>query len=594
MSTRYSTTRMLQNSAPAVTQRKRGFTVLEVLVAMFILLVGGLAILNIFPPALRVIRGSENREIAISMTQSKLETYANEPATIPDATYNDDGTGVWSEALTTTAPFQPIAATGTRLRNKSLPSAPADFNNSSLDRFKRIVGERHRVLKYTIGGSDRFYVLTNFSYQQNSVSLSVEDEVEGVTADVNGQLDFSNATLASTGAVYNDAVNNNPTLPPSLSFSNSPSPTSYYVSYRWLEDFDNNATNDVVQGVSDEKQYLTPADLVLHQRERAKTPNFANRVVAGLVKVKIKRQAGVSFNLLDTIYIGDVSRSTLTGFVPLTGVSEGQEITVDYSVQGWNWLINDSFSDTATSKDAALLAPVPVDNARDIKLPVSTLRTSPGLSPFNSLVYFTTPTLPVAVPPVIPQPQIGFWDGNANGAVLNVSSSSATVNVYSNNNANTPRIRSAYQTSRNWTNQISVAAKSYLPFDNDVAARPINEREPWREYSWTPGVAGNATIYFRASEAGKTVLVSFRYAGGLVSNQVVPIERDIKPVNNVFGVVGAVPTAQAVLMLPNGSATANATAILSVRGASIRSRTAWIENNNYVQEIKEDYRPLTD
>ena len=46
--------------APAASRRSprsNGFTVLEVLIALVVLLIGGLAILNLFPPALNVIRG---------------------------------------------------------------------------------------------------------------------------------------------------------------------------------------------------------------------------------------------------------------------------------------------------------------------------------------------------------------------------------------------------------------------------------------------------------------------------------------------------------------------------------------------------------
>ena len=585
--TRQSQTRQRQT-------RRAGFTVIEVLVAMFILLVGGLAILNIFPPALQVIRGSENREIAISMTQSVLERYSNQPDTIPDAIYSDNGNGVWTDAGN-------VAVAGTRIRNNSLPNAPANFANSALDRFKRIVGERHRVLEdrtVLAGGVGTPFVLSNFS-QTGTPLFYVEEEIVGVkvsgppqtgTDPLNGTLDFRNARLqsdetvsladAQISAQIADGVGAGERDWDNVDSSGNPLNLRYYVSYRYLE-----GTN--VAGVEDERVDI-PANNRVFQ-SRALTPRA---IVAGEISMRVRIPIIAPLTLtpaessIGYLRLRDGAgniQDALGRFVNVNDI-----VSVDYTVADWRTLVFDFDTSTSTSKN---LPPVALTDFRDIKLPVSALNNQPfyamlfnktttGLTPQSGAIgqWRTLPLLPV--PPV-----------------RDVSNLSATLGVAAGTN---PQARISYQTSRGWAQQVSVAAKNYYPF---VLNRPIGEREQWREYSWTAGAATGQNIYFRASEAGKTILVTFKINASIVTNQVVPVARDLVdaglPTAKVpISVNGFVPNAttkisQAVLLDRNGVAIP-ATAILSVRGASIRSRTAWIENNNYVQEVKEDYRPLTD
>ncbi len=570
--------------------RRAGFTVIEVLVAMFILLVGGLAILNIFPPALQVIRGSENREIAISMTQSVLERYSNQPDTIPNAIY-DQNVGTATEFVG--------AVAGTRNRNFALPSenTTAAFNASALNGFKRIVGERHRVLEdrtVLAGGVGTPFVLSNFS-QAGTPSFYTEEEIVGVrvqsgpllnpTLPPNGTLDFSNARLRSDETVSLSRTQNRTLLADGsgageLDWDNAA--LRYYVSYRYLE-----GTN--VAGVEDERIDLStnPTNRVF--QSRALIPKA---IVAGEISMRVRipiiatltlTPAESSIGYLRLRNGAGTIQDALGRFVNVNDI-----VSVDYTVADWRSLVLDFDTSTLTSKN---LPPVALTDFRDVKLPVSALndepfyamlfnKTTTGLTPQSGAIgqWRTLPLLPV--PPV-----------------RDVSNLSATLGVAAGTN---PQARISYQTSRGWAQQVSVAAKNYYPF---VLNRPIGEREQWREYSWTAGAATGQNIYFRASEAGKTILVTFKINASIVTNQVVPVARDLVdaglPTAKVpISVNGFVPNAttkisQAVLLDRNGVAIP-ATAILSVRGASIRSRTAWIENNNYVQEVKEDYRPLTD
>ena len=577
MSTRNVTTRKwlpAQRSAQVVL-RKRGFTVLEVLVAMFILLVGGLAILNIFPPALRVIRGSENREIAISMSQSKLETYANEPETIPYAIYNgDDATGAFFDAN--------VAVAGTRIRNFSLPrentqaafeaSALSNLNNAG---FRRIVGERHRVLA---NPGNSLSVILNHAYA-GVPNFFVEENIVGVKTSNFGVLDFTDARLESDETItLSDTTN-----PATLSTSTTPrnwrnSTLQYYVSYRYLE-----GTN--VAGVEDERIDLSTSttNRLFQNRGSITQPITQPIVVAGEIAMRVRIP-------LRIVSAATVVAFPQTGYVNLPSSSAaaftcndeiGRPIvansflSIDYTVSDWRSLVLDFDTSTPTSKTLPLIAGT---DFRDIKLPVSVLSNQPLYAMlFNKTTTGLTPQ----------SGAIGQWSTTPAPPVFDVNNLSATIGVVSGTN---PQARISYQTSRGWAQQISVAAKTYYRFD---LARGAAEQERWREY-WSSG----SSLYFHPSEAGKTVLVTFRNGTTTITNQVTPIGRDLQPApaDPLFvGFLAAPVNRVAVATLTNASGVSiTPSAILSVHGASIRARTAWIENNNYVQEIKEDYRPLTD
>ena len=64
-----------------------GFTLVEVVVALAIFVVGALAIIQIFPPALNVVRGSERRTVAANMSRSRVAALEERHQIAPDAIY---------------------------------------------------------------------------------------------------------------------------------------------------------------------------------------------------------------------------------------------------------------------------------------------------------------------------------------------------------------------------------------------------------------------------------------------------------------------------------------------------------------------------
>ena len=59
--------------------QKKGFTLVEVLVAVFILAVGISAVLVIFPSGLRVARSSKMATVAVYLAQEKIEEIISQP-----------------------------------------------------------------------------------------------------------------------------------------------------------------------------------------------------------------------------------------------------------------------------------------------------------------------------------------------------------------------------------------------------------------------------------------------------------------------------------------------------------------------------------
>ena len=554
-------------SSTRTSARSSGFTVIEVLVALVILLIGGLAIMNLFPPALNVIKGSENREIAMAQVKGALARYTNDSASIPDAIY--DNTGVNDD----------VAVEGSRSRNASLPNTllESDFNLSALGHFKHIVGERHKVLTYTETGSTpvtRKFVLLNYAYS-GTPSVSVADSIEGVRVDNTGKLDFSDATKASDDSQF------------------TPVAGFYYASYSFQPRISAGPppTYGPLQSVIDEP--VSTASLSSMQVFQGTTNA---KVVSGPVTLQVftNRPAPAAQPT-------DDPNAPFRGFLFVdSNLASGQEVVVDYNVLDWRWLMEDTSATVATNKsNPPLSAPAPA-TARDVKLAVPFLGTPSAASAALSgrALYTLTMPAPNSQGQLSVNPRFGQWTGTAGtvgtDVVLDVSSASATYDIADNAGVAmiAPRVRTSYWASHGWAQQLSVAASSYYQYD---AARATNgfPQEPWREYAWSgAGTSDSNTLYFHASEAGKTIMVSFLNGTNKVANQIVTIGSRIKnaPASVPSGFGSKV--AEAILAESNGDPAGTVTALTSVRGVSVRARTAWQQGSDYTQEVAEMYRPL--
>jgi type II secretory pathway pseudopilin PulG len=599
------------------------FTLVEVAVALAIFVLGALAILRIFPPALGLVRGSENRSTAGRMSRSTVSAYelrkAEPPLAIVASTAGSTFSQNWVDFR---SPITNQALTQTGGVNRAtLPAGPTDdITQTTLGQFKRIVGEIQVVRRGTddpAGNPGGFpYVVTKFPYT-GSVEVYTEDEIEGVRVRADGYLDFSNATLASDGSSIAESAplpavfttNNLPT-PPAESFRAG---ATFYVSYRWAQHV---LPTPLPPTPSKRLQGVVEEPIKMEQTNALWTPAYGRvrfydpdadsvgDVLPGAVKVRVRKFLGTGVSTGLEPRVGLVHMDQPSPAPPLA--IPGQLVSLDYDVTDWRNIVVDETPSRKTDPQN-----VTADTQWNVLSPMRNIDAESGI-----FTLFARPNpAPNTSAPVL---GLATWNDTASspgvGArVLDVNTAAGRVTY------DIPRVdagdpipaaptRTVFRGLDGWAHQLSVAARSYYPFSG--GATPYHPREPWREYLWyeqqagaTPGT--NAALYFQASEAGKLVMVSYQYDGPggtrTVSGAIVPISGDLVHPSGIAG-PGALNTmapasgdlAPAQLLQANGQPlpASQLRAVLSVQGVSVTARTAWVENGRYTQVVTKGYRPL--
>jgi prepilin-type N-terminal cleavage/methylation domain-containing protein len=544
---------MMNISTPR--SRRSGFTLMEVAIALAIFVFGALAIVQIFPPALGVIRNNESRVAATQLGETMLARATGKPESVPDAIFEQDSTITASDN-----PYQwsdlPAALVGTPTKNNSLPAGvlPIDLDASALGRFKFIDGERHTVRN---NGTDKWVLLNHPVEQGSTVWVEQEEEIQGVQIDEDGKLNFAYAT-DSNGQPFRSPTVTDPVQPPAN--KDSSDNVTYYVSYKWIE-------NGVTHGVIDDP-------LVVPELSWTGTDGIVavgvihtdDRIIPGSVKVRYRQRLG------STVLNG---QSASAGFYDVTdgqvvdassnpvNLTAGKTYRFSYTAADWRWLVD----------DGGVASP-----SGTVQLPVKNLEEQPVWSVRTGIGNASTPLVAPA----------SLTDADRkNGTVP-----SGTLSGF--------RYRTVYRALDGWAQQLSVAAKSYIPYlDSRPASSP---REHWREYFHA---AGDNKLIFHPSEAGKSVLISYVTTAGVTVNDVVlsidNIETSSVPDPGFFGTYkdnGVTRTndkvAYAVITdLAGNPVTAGAVgSILSVQGLSIQARTAWQNADRYNQVIVPAYRTL--
>ncbi len=561
------------------TSRRGGFTLIEVAIALAIFVFGALAIIRIFPPALGVIQNSGDQLTAVSFNRSTLARFARQPELVPDALYDTNPANGWRDNLVG-------SVAGTPRRNNSLPlgtiqNVDLEYNQSALGHFRNIVRERHTA---TANG----VVLTQYPFENNTATgvapiIFQEDEVTGVRMRIladgtlDGSLDFSESRLASTNAVFSTTV-----APPDTHSYDPAAPgtvgnTTFYVSYRWLEDLIPLTPPDDprISATTDEPIVYTidPTDdpnpkTVQGQRRTAGT---AITLVEGEVSVRFRRvipsPTGPDIN-------GDVGRLVL---------APNQRVSIDYRVRDWRWMVYDGVptvqpeNGTATQRAINL----PVRSLDETKTPFAfTLFPSqnPTVPPENSTTLESDPPEPN---PPTPSDRMKRKTGQI---IFDLS----TIPVTTPPTA--PNARAVYWTLDNWAQQLSVAASNYKLSYTTASSNPP---EPWRDCVLN---LSGTILYFKPSEAGKTVLVTYSYreAGAAedtqIDGRILTINDDLISLpGSSFAVGGRVSRLE--LTAINGlPLTTPVTSIRRIQGVSIEARTAWLDGNRFSQASTVGYR----
>lgn len=531
--------------------RRAGLTLIEVAIAMVVFVIGALAIIQIFPPLLGAIQNSESRTVAARLADSTLSRLNDDPKLVPDAIYNavyDSGKDKYELSSTGSS------VTGTASLNQSLPDTAQGFNSSALSQFKRIVGERHTVLRGATGTPD--FVLTQFPYEEGTLKVYLEDEIKGVRIGSDGKLDFSDAKRPN-GQSFNDTGNGFPNRPP----NGARGGYTYYVSYRWI-------SSGALKGVLDEPIKFLDNGIW--------DGDTTGRVTAGLIDTSINPGPVLS-GAVTVRYRAEQTITTPSpeqaqrGYLPLSGIPAGTTASLDYTVIDWRWLVDERVLNQQPDPDTDASFTSSFTSPRYVRLPVRNIEDEGGVQAYGLVWSRIAGTSNYTIQP----PSATTMKADAPNGLM----------YYDAEDLSAPRARTVYQTVDNWTQQLSVAARSYIPYLPDsafVGARPATApREQWREYSTTIKDSKN-NLCFHSGEAGKTVAVSYMSGTSIVNNKVLTISPEVQP-GGVYSLGTDFPYV-AVAGIPS-----NAT-ILSVRGLDIRTRVAWINGGRWTQTVLTGYR----
>jgi hypothetical protein len=311
-----------------------------------------------------------------------------------------------------------------------------------------------------------------------------------------------------------------------------------------------------------------------------------NTVIVGGVRVRVKRLIGIATASAGDDFRGLVPLTTSSGYAPTTNGRSpgvGETVSLTYSAKDWRWIATD---DSPTRLPGNTPASVP---DRMVALPMRNIDQDQSPSVFTLLMYPNTTSGGLNLHRARWDAGTVTGDGNSAGSprLLNVDPKSGQV-LYEAGDVLAPRARTVAWTLDGWAEQISVAARSYIP----SADRLAFEEEPWREYFWS---SNSGLLYFRPSEAGKSIMASYERPDATtttgyrtVIGSILSIDDEIK----TGGPPGFATYVEAELSDPTGLPIP-ASAILSVQGVSVRARTAWIDGDRYMQTIATGYRPLT-
>ena len=620
---------------------RRGFSLIEVAIALVIFVIGALAIIRIFPGALSVIGNNGDQQIATNLNRSQLTDLKSEQVaalpgstpvpgfadratfnSIPFATFNNsnaDGTLNISSWLTATPPSLDHSADfkdtnssviGVTRFNETLPDTQGiETGNSlsSLSRYRTVVGEKTRARNLSVYNSTGSYALTQFpvsvQLQGNPPKLlpvkpvvSQEVVLNDVRTKPDGTLDFSRTRLDDNDAIVG---------PYTVSAG-----SMLYVSYRYYNGSGN------IWGVREEAIPFNTLDLktatakVTPPTGAARTDAarvngsgvIVDAIIPEIVEVKLRvyigqGEFGDPADQTDPLpQVADARR----GLVLLpNGLSADRPVILDY-VADWSFLLKDGVPSAAANATYPAFPPQPPAPThlvyRQISLGTPFIEDQAPVSLYSLLIesdtaylsaYGTVSPDPPAIDRLVratdaAKPELRE-DELRSGKVTFIVDEDVPV-----------RARVAYQTRDNWVQQLSVAANTYKPFVS-------GNSEPWRNY----GLGNDSYIYFHAGEAGKTISISYTI---LDRSGITPVPRSFvdRPFvidSTLVNAAGLVPTgflqgfygrpgdpAQiARVKLTNavgGDLTpADLISVQAVNGVSVTARTAYINGTQYAQKI---------
>jgi prepilin-type N-terminal cleavage/methylation domain-containing protein len=608
--------------------RKSGFTLIEVVIALVIFMVGALAVVRIFPPAFNVVQNSSYSNVATRLSDSILSRMRGD-GSMPDAVFDINDTGSWaSNPVEYSWLDQGVAVVGTNDKNGSLPLGAV--NDSALDHFKFIRGESHYI--QNAAGNDATanapYLLTNFPYTADAaggVHLHIDLTITGVSIDQNGRLDFSRATYVNPFTGSTDDFHESGTIisrplqyilnsgtptpgsyyavllfrsPIGTSFSNTGA--RFYVSYRYVDGSIHKLNGVVNEPINfpDDSTWNTEGGSGGGLDPSVDTSD-CNYVLQGLLKKKLPSADQ------PVIIAGGVAVTAKAELIFAPRGATGAPPNITFIANGATPPVSLGVDQDDGNRGFVKLPPV-VDSSGTSLMP-KTQVSADYLVPdwhllFNQSVSDSSGqvVLPVNLldSTFSPVGLVAQQNSAANTPAVLVPSTAVDdkkgLVTYGSANAS---IRTAYKGLDQWASQISPSAESYVPYNNNSSITGFRDpagsefyylpHEQWREYLWA---SGSSTVYFHANEAGKTVQVSFIPVGSSEPiQQVLTIDENISAPGGVtdYASTGDVATLQ---LKDNTGAVRTADGILGIRGISVVARTAWLNGKKYEQSAVTGYR----
>lgn len=546
---------------------RSGFTLVEVVIALAIFVFGALAIIRIFPPALGVIQNSGDRLVGNNMNRSLLARYDRSPGLVPEAIYDPDRNRMsWQVDASDTDPIYGSVA-GSR-RNRSVPSRPGPLGvdltglkSSALGRYRNVVAEKH-----TLQQGEKF-VYTQFPFEPGSLRAYREDSLLGVKVDQNGVLDFSDVVLGSTNQrVTVTDLNTYLTANDLL-----------YISYSWFED-------DRFWSVDEERFSYSVTPAINKVGQASRVPASVDRIVPGEVKVRLRKQ--LVLPAIPTTPVDETLLRPFSGMVDV-GVAVGVPVTLDYTVRDWRWLVVDSAPNVAPDDPPAPGATPAPANQRMVNLPVRQMDT--GEDDYLFTVYPTQDTK--TVNPVTDVDHQFKTNRDAPYDERDIARSGRVPFIVNPKIPKSPTARVVYRSLDNWTQQLSVAASHYTLYFDDTSTP---QTEWWRQCALS---TNGRYLYFRPSEAGKTVLISYRYGTTGTPSADVPMDNQMLTIDtNIIAIPSDLPAGFTSAAQENGVARLElvdntgaplllnpVTAITKIDGVGIQSRVAWLDGDRFTQ-----------
>jgi len=605
----------------------RGFSLIEILVVLVVMLIGILAVVRLFPPGFLIIGRTSDQTVGQALSQLQLDNLHNMYSP-PESIVNLLADGVTIDSNT-----GPDVLTDFIVGDSTL-SGGDPYYFSNVNRYLRIMGETFRLtIPNTNSGAGKGAVYTlQFGPVRNIFSTSGSGEpqdllqVRGTPLERTEQLSVPNnnnptgyAQLRSDAEYAIDYTNGKIAFMPRFGtgsrkyvfeydyYTNGTPPTIKHVS-----------TNDTIvvpdippaapptplpppvwQPIFDVVNNIIPADLAqlkynsddvsrkfvlksITPVESGGTPNFDSDPYEYVWYSKQQSSnANVGVLLFNPTGYDQVALNA-RGSKPLTA-------RVDYTIFDNHIIRDDRVVPTGVPYTFRLTLNHLLTNGTILDNQATYNNFDSALNPYNGMFRDNANATPdLIVLNTTTGDVVGAWNnGNGTGALgvgpqnptpFEPTSGTVTLNkaYIESNGLQSTNLRCLYRANKDWGMQVQKASTHYLP-----GSLPVDV--DFRHYLVAPAASANPTrIYFAPCDAGKTVVLGQYYDLSLVgtANENIPIS------NEAYQIVGD-PTLFDSFNLPyidtkskhptftGFSATQSGLPVLNVQGVSVKSRVAW-------------------